>query len=194
MSYRPLANRALEAAGLPTIPSSPAEVRAARVQDSTTVWWQPPIDSAQTVVGYEVSDSTGAVVCSTVDTACSLPTGTNGAVGLSVRAVNVQGEGDASLAPDADMLRAQAPAAKVLKAQTRKKPVRIRIRPVDYPAILEYRVTTPQGKTVCTIDPSASPLQCRVRLDRGKYRFRVVALTPEGESVPSAMSKAVRVR
>ncbi|MGA1699279.1 MAG: hypothetical protein ACO4AZ_10425, partial [Ilumatobacteraceae bacterium] len=65
---------------------------------------------------------------------------------------------------------------------------------VDYPAVNQYRVTTPQGKTVCTIDPAASPLQCTVKRGKGKYRFRVVAVTPQGESVPSAMSKSVRVR
>jgi hypothetical protein len=37
-------------------------------------------------------------------------------------------------------------------------------------------------------------MQCRVRLEPGKYRFRVVAVTPQGESVPSKLSKAVRVK
>ena len=194
MSYRPLANRALEAAGLPTISSGPIEVRSSRVQDFTTLWWQPPTDSPQTVVGYDVSDVTGAVVCSTADTICTFPTGNTGAVGLSVRARNAQGEGDAALSPDADMLRADAPTAKVLKAKTTKKPVRIRVAPVDYPGVSEYRVTTPKGKTLCTIDPSASPLQCQVKLEPGKYRFRVVAVTAQGTSVPSPLSKAVRVR
>lgn len=193
MSYRPLANRALETAGLPTIPSRPVEMKATRVQDSTTVWWAPPQDSAQTVVGYDVLDATGALLCTTGETVCTFPTGNTGAQDMSVRARNVQGEGDANIVPDADMLRADAPRAKVLKANTRKKPVRIRISPVDYPAVSEYRVTTPQGKTVCTIEPGTSPLQCRVRLEPGKYRFRVVAVTPQGESVPSKLSKAVRV-
>ena len=194
MSYRPLANQALTVAGLPTIPSRPSDVKAARVQESTTVWWAPPQDSAQTVVGYDVLDASGALLCSTAETICTFPTGNNGAVGLSVRARNAQSEGDATLSPDATMLRAAAPTAKVLKANTRKKPVRIRIAPVDYPGVSEYRVTTPKGETLCTIDPSASPLQCRVRLEPGKYRFRVVAETPQGTSVPSPLSKAVRVR
>jgi hypothetical protein len=112
---------------------------------------------------------------------------------MSVRARNAEGEGDASLVPDATMLRSDAPTAKVLKAKTKKKPVRVRIAPVDYPAINEYRVTTPKGKTLCTIDPVASPLQCTVKLEPGKYRFRVVALTPQGTSVPSKLSKTVRV-
>ena len=194
MSYRPLANQALTLAGLPTIPSRPIEVKAARVQESTTVWWQPPTDSAQTVVGYDVLDARGALLCSTAETQCTFTTGNTGAVGTSVRVRNAQGEGDATLSPDAGMLRADAPRAKVLKANTRKKPVRISIAPVDYPGVSEYRVTTPQGKTLCTIDPSESPLQCRIRLEPGKYRFRVVAVTAQGDSVPSALSKAVRVR
>jgi len=194
MSYRPLANRALEAAGLPTIPSRPENLKATRVQDSTTVWWQQPAESAQTVVGYDVLDRTGALLCTTAENVCTFPTGATGAEGMSVRARNVQGEGDANIAPDANMLRADAPRAKVLKASTNKRPVRIRISPVDYPAVQRYRVTTPKGKTVCTIDPGASPLQCRVRLDEGRYRFRVVAVTPQGDAVPSRLSTAVRVR
>jgi hypothetical protein len=113
---------------------------------------------------------------------------------MTVRAKNVQGEGDANLAPDADMLRADAPKAKVLKAKTKKKPVRIRVAPVDYPSVTEYRVTTPKGKTVCTIDPTTSPLNCTVKLGTGKYRFRAVAVTPQGDAVPSRLSTAVRVR
>jgi hypothetical protein len=149
MSYRQLANRALEAAGLPTIPSQPRDLQAARVEGSTTLWWQPPADSVQTVVGYDVLDRNGALLCTTAETVCTFPTGATGTEDMSVRARNVQGEGDANLAPDADMLRMEAPKAKVLKAKTKKKPVRIRFSPADYPAVTEYRVTTPKGEPVC---------------------------------------------
>jgi len=194
MSYRQLANAALADAGLPTIPSSPREVEAARVEDSTTVWWQPPADSAQTVVGYDVLDRNGALLCTTAETVCTFPTGATGTEDISVRARNVQGEGDANIAPDADMLRMDAPKGKVLKAKTKKKPVRIRFAPAEYPTVIEYLVTTPQGEPLCSVDPTASPLQCRVRLGEGKHRFRVIAVTPEGTSVPSELSKAVRIR
>ena len=194
MSYRPLANRALAAAGMPTISSAPTEVRSAIVDQSTTVWWQPPVDSPETVVGYDVTDATGAVVCSAAATSCSFPTPATGPNGMSVRARNAQNEGDAAISPDPGMLQAQAPSARVLKAKTPKKPVRFRVNPVDYPGVLEYRVITAKGERVCAIDPSASPLQCRVKLEPGKYRFRVVAVTPQGESLPSSLSKAVRVR
>ena len=194
MSYRQLANRALEAAGLPTIPSQPRDLQAARVEGSTTLWWQPPADSVQTVVGYDVLDRNGALLCTTAETVCTFPTGATGTEDMSVRARNVQGEGDANLAPDADMLRMEAPKAKVLKAKTKRKPIRIRFSPADYPAVTEYRVTTPKGEPVCSVDPAASPLQCKIKLGKGKHRFRVVALTPEGASVPSKLSKAVRIR
>lgn len=194
MSYRPLANRALEAAGLPTISSAPTEVRSARVQDATTVWWQPPTDSPQTVVGYDVIDVNGTVVCSTGVTSCAFATGETGTSGLSVRARNAQNEGDAEIAPDPGMLQANAPRAKTIKARTPKKQVRIRVSPVDYPDVLEYKVTTAKGKPVCRIDTSADPLECRAQLEPGKYRFRVVVVTPQGDAVPSAMSKAVRIR
>ena len=194
MSYRPLANQALLAAGLPTIPSAPTQVQASRVQQSTTLWWQPPADSAETVAGYDVIDARGALLCTSTSTTCSFATGTTGVEGLTVRARNVQGEGDASLSPNPEMLRAQAPQARVLKARTPKKPVRITVQAVDYPGVSQYRVTDPRGRVVCRIDPTASPLQCRVRLEPGKYRFRALAVTPQGESVPSPMSAAVRVR
>ena len=194
MSYRQLANRALETAGLPTIPSQPRDLEAARVEGSTAVWWQPPADSAQTVVGYDVLDRNGALLCTTAETVCTFPTGATGTEDISVRARNVQGEGDANLAPDADMLRMDAPKAKVLKAKTKKKPVRIRFLPADYPTVNEYLVTTAKGDPLCSVDPSASPLQCRVKLGKGKHRFRVIAVTPEGASVPSKLSKAVRIR
>lgn len=194
MSYRPLANQALIAAGLPTIPSGPTQIQASRVQQSTTLWWQPPADSAETVAGYDVVDARGALLCTTASTACSFATGTTGVEGMSVRARNAQGEGDASVSPAPDMLRAQAPQARVLKARTPKKPVRITVQAVDYPGVSQYRVTDPRGKVICRIDPSASPLQCQIRLEPGRYRFRAVAITPQGESVPSPMSGAVRVR
>ena len=194
MSYRPLANQALLAAGLPAIPSGPTQVQASRVQQSTTMWWQPPADSADTVVGYDVMDARGALLCTSTSTTCSFATGITGVEGLTVRARNAQGEGDASLSPNPDMLRAQAPQARELKARTTKKPVRITVQPVDYPGVSQYRVTDPRGTVVCRIDPAASPLQCRVRLEPGKYRFRAVAVTAQGESVPSPMSTAVRVR
>jgi hypothetical protein len=194
MSYRPLANAALETAGLPTIPSRPLEVKAARVQDSTTVWWDVPRDSSQTVVGYDVLDASGGLLCTTGAQVCTFPTGVSGVENMSVRARNVQGEGDANLAPDAAVLRMDAPKAKVLKAKTKNKPVRIRFSPADYPSVLQYRVTTPRGKTVCTVAPTDTPLQCTVKLGEGKHRFRVVADTPQGAAVPSALSKAIRIR
>lgn len=194
MSYRSLANQALLAAGLPTVPSRPTELKASRVQTSTTVWWSPPAESADTVVGYDVLDARGALLCTTAGTTCSFPTGNTGVEGMAVRARNAQGEGDASLSPEATMLRADAPQIRVLQARTPKKPVRFTVTAVDHPNVIEYRVTNPSGKSVCRIDPTASPLQCRVRLEPGKYRFRVVAVTAQGTSVPSPLSKVVRVR
>ena len=112
---------------------------------------------------------------------------------MTVRAYNVQGEGDANLVPTPDMLWPEAPTAKVLKASSKKKPVRIRFSAVDYPAVTSYHVTTPQGKVLCRIDPTTSPLECRVKRAPGKHRFRVQAITPYGASVPSPLSEAVRV-
>ena len=49
--------------------------------------------------------------------------------------------------------------------------------PVDYPAVTSYHVTTPKGKVLCRIDPTTSPLECRVKRAPGKHRFRVEAIT-----------------
>ena len=112
---------------------------------------------------------------------------------MTVRAYNAQGEGDANLVPTAEMLWPEAPTAKVLKASSKKKPIRIRVSPVDYPAVTSYHVTTPKGKVVCRIDPTTSPLECRVKRPPGKHRFRVEAITEYGASIPSPLSTPVRV-
>ena len=112
---------------------------------------------------------------------------------MTVRGYNPQGEGDADLVPAAEMLWPEAPTAKVLKSSSKNKPVRIRVSPVDYPAVTSYHVTTPKGKVLCRIDPTTSPLECRVKRAPGKHRFRVEAITPYGPSVPSRLSAAVRV-
>ena len=193
MSYRTLANAALATAGLPLIPSQPQNVQSSRVEGTTTVWWDAPADSADTVVAYEVLDAFGALLCSTAETSCSFPTGATGVEDMTARSYNVQGEGDANLVPAADMLWPEAPRAKVLKASSKKKPVRIRFSAVDYPAVTSYHVTTPQGKVLCRIDPTTSPLECRMKRAPGKHRFRVEAITPYGASVPSPLSTPVRV-
>ncbi len=193
MSYRTLANAALATAGLPLIPSQPQNVQSSRVEGTTTLWWDVPADSADTVVAYEVLDAFGTLLCSTAETSCSFPTGATGVEDMTVRAYNVQGEGDANLVPTPDMLWPEAPTAKVLKASSKKKPVRIRFSVVDYPAVTNYHVTTPQGKVLCRINPTTTPLECRVKRAPGKHRFRIEAITPYGASVPSPLSTAVRV-
>ena len=193
MSYRTLANAALATAGLPLIPSRPQNVQSSRVEGTTTVWWDAPADSPDTVVAYDVLDTSGALLCSKVETTCSFPTEARGVDGMTVRGYNAQGEGDANLVPAAEMLWPEAPTAKVLKSSSKNKPVRIRVSPVNYPAVTSYHVTTPKGKVLCRIDPTTSPLECRVKRAPGKHRFRVEAITPYGPSVPSRLSAAVRV-
>jgi hypothetical protein len=183
----------LATAGLPLIPSRPQNVQSSRIEGTTTVWWDAPADSPDTVVAYDVLDTSGALLCSTAGTTCSFPTGSGGVDDMTVRGYNAQGEGDANLVPTAEMLWPEAPTAKVLKSSSKKKPVRIRVSPVDYPAVTSYHVTAPKGKVVCRIDPTASPLECRVKRPPGKHRFRVEAITEYGASVPSPLSKAVRV-
>ena len=53
-----------------------------------------PADSPDTVVAYDVLDTSGALLCSTAETTCSFPTGARGVDGMTVRSYNAQGEGD----------------------------------------------------------------------------------------------------
>lgn len=193
MSYRTLANTALATAGLPLIPSRPQNVQSSRVEGTTTVWWDAPADSPDTVVAYDVLDTSGALLCSTEQTTCSFPTEARGVDGMTVRGYNAQSEGDANLVPAAEMLWPEAPTAKVLKSSSKRKLMRIRVSPVAYPAVTSYHVTTPNGKVLCRIDPTTAPLECRVKRPPGKHRFRVEAITPYGPSVASPLSQAVRV-
>ncbi len=188
ITYLDIVNPALAAAGFQTIPSSPLEIKAAQVADSTTLWWSAPTVSPQTATSYQVLDSVGAVLCSTGVTACTFPSATITST-INVRSMNGEGEGDAALAPAADVLRPVAPAARAIK-----KRVRIFATAVDYPAVTSYVVRDKAGKKICTISPTAAPLACTVKLKPGSYRFRVEVVTPQGVTPASVLSRSVKVR
>ncbi len=188
ITYLDLVNQALAAGGYQTIPSAPVGVKAASVAASTTFWWTPPLTSPQTATGYEVLDATGAVLCSTAVTSCSVPSAAITSA-VNVRSVNGEGEGDAELAPAATEVRPAAPAARALK-----KKVRIFITAVDYPSVSSYLVRDRTGKRVCTIPAAAVPLSCTVAAKPGTYRYRVEVQTPQGVTPPSTLSRAVKVR
>jgi hypothetical protein len=103
--------------------------------------------------------------------------------------MNGEGEGDAALAPAADVLRPVAPAARAIKTR-----VRIFATAVDFPAITSYVIRDRAGKKVCTIAPTAAPLACTVKAQPGSYRFRVEVVTPQGVTPPSRLSRSVKVR
>ncbi len=188
ITYLDIVNPALAAAGFQTIPSSPLEIKAAQVADSTTLWWSAPTVSPQTATSYQVLDSVGAVLCSSGVTACTFPSATITST-INVRSMNGEGEGDAALAPAADVLRPVAPAARAIK-----KRVRIFATAVDYPAVTSYVVRDRTGKKVCTIPPTAAPLACTVKAQPGSYRYRVEVVTPQGVTPASGLSRSVKVR
>lgn len=188
ITYLDLVNQALTAAGFQTIPSAPVDVKAATVQDSTTLWWSPPVTSPETAAGYQVLDATGAVLCSTGTTSCTVPTAAITST-LNVRSVNGEGEGDADLAPAATEVRPTAPAARALKSR-----VRIFVTAVDYPSVTSYVVRDRVGKRICTIPSTAVPLTCTVKAKPGTYRYRVEVRTPQGVTPASSLSRSVKVR
>ena len=190
ITYLDLANQALAAAGYQTIPSAPVEVKAARVSDVTTLWWSPPITSPLTVMGYQVLDATGAVLCSSLTTTCSVPTAAITSE-LNVRSMNAEGEGDAVVTPIATDLLPVAPAARALK-----KRIRIFVTAVDYPSVTSYVVRDKAGKKVCSIATTVAPtpLTCTIRATPGSNRYRVEAVTPQGTTPASRLSRAVKVR
>jgi hypothetical protein len=188
ITYLDIVNPALAAAGFQTIPSSPLEIKAAQVANSTTLWWSAPAVSPETAASYQVLDSTGAVLCSSAVTSCTFPSASITSA-INVRSMNGEGEGDAALAPVADVLRPVAPAARAIK-----KRVRIFVTAVDFPAVTSYVVRDRTGKKICTIAPTAAPLACTVKAKPGSYRFRVEVVTPNGTTPASRLSRAVKVR
>lgn len=199
MQYLDIINQGLTAAGYAPIPSAPQSVTAAAVNRDVTVTWQPPAVAPDSVVGYDVLDASGAVVCQSTTTSCTVPGLPDGRRTYTVRSRNVDGEGDA-LPPTAT--------AAVVPPPTPSKPrvsrdgdQRIVVRfgtlaGQTSATVSEYVVTDDRGRPRCAVtvtDASADRLACSFRAKPGTYRLQVTAVTGMGVTAPSAPSRPVRI-
>lgn len=204
IGYLPLLNRALEASGRPTIPSSPQQIAGQARNRSITVSWQPPAISPQTVIGYDVVNVEGGVACSTTDTRCTVDGLTDGTYAFTVRARNAEGEGDAA-AITSQMTATitspqQLPAPFLLNRPSGSRSIAFTTLAGKSSAVVtNYVVTDVKGKRICRVTPtvaqqSATTLTCQLPKKPGTYRLRVRANTEMGNTAPSALSPRVIVR
>ena len=191
IDYLDLLNQALTSAGYPTIPSTPQAVALTAINNSVNVSWQPPAISPSTVVGYEVIDPTGAVVCETTQLSCQISGLAEGIFSFTVRAKNAQSEGNAL---PATLSAAIVPPAQMSPPRLTKKAIRFTTLAGSTSAVVtQYRVVDVSGKRICTIrsfDPMAKQLSCPLPTKAGTYRFRVTAVTEMGQTPPSGLSKS----
>lgn len=198
--YLAFLNGQLAAAGYATIPGAPQGVTATARNRDVTVTWQAPTLSPETVVGYDVLDESGAVVCqATGATTCTVSGVPDGTHAYAVRARNADGEGDALPATAAGTVSIAPPAQMAAPRAVVTGPGRVLVRFAGLgqgSAVAQsYVVTDVRGKARCrTAAPAqAGPVTCAFAVPPGPYRFRVSAITPLGASPPSGLSRVVRV-
>ena len=194
IDYLDLVNQALVGAGYPSIPSAPTNIALSAVNNSVVVNWQPPTTSPDTVVNYEVSDPTGAVVCTATALTCTVTDLPDGEHSFTVRARNGQGEGNAL--PASVSAVTTAPSQMAPPTLTKKK-IKFRTLAGTTSAVVgQYRVVDVKGKRICTIkkfNPNAKSLSCPLPSKAGAYRFRVIGVTQMGQTPHSGLSPKVRI-
>jgi predicted phage tail protein len=191
IDYLDLVNQALTSAGYPTVPSTPQAIELTAVNNTVEVTWQPPAISPETVVGYEVLDPAGNVVCETTSLNCRVSGLATGTFSYTVRAKNSQSEGNAL---PASLTASVVPPAQLKPPRLTKKAIQFTTLAGTTSAVVnQYRVIDATGKRICTIrsfNPAAKQLGCPLPTKVGKYRFRVTAVTEMGQTPPSGLSKA----
>ena len=95
IGYSDLADAALSLAGYPVIPGGSVDRVGTSAGSTVYLAWLPPSRNPTTVIGYEVFDESGTVVCTTVATTCRVEGVAPGNHAYRIRSVNAQGEGDA---------------------------------------------------------------------------------------------------
>lgn len=184
ISYLSLLNPALAAAGYPTIPSAPIAPLTTSLNGVDTVWWSAPATAPESVVGYELRDAAGVIVCTATQPYCSFPH----TEGATLRSVNAQGEGDAVNVPAPTVVRPNPP--KTVKSGSR---VRFTVDALNYPVVSGYRIIDQQGRVACRIVNPSVTLNCSAAGLKGKYRFTVSATTPQGRTPESPPTAVVRI-
>jgi hypothetical protein len=195
VGYLDLLNAALAEGGYLTIPSAPdLSALLARNRD-ITVSWKPPAQSPATVVGYDVLDPSGAVVCQTDQLSCTVAGLPDGAYGYTVRSRNTEGQGDAvPVSASAVVASPPAPPAPTVRETSRRR-YTITVTTIagrTSAVVTSYVVIDQSGAIVCTLvppSPTEATLSCPGPTRRGTYTVSVHAETqmgPSPESPPSA--------
>jgi hypothetical protein len=205
MGYLDMVNSALRAAGYPTIPSAPQGISVTARNQSVVVAWQAPATSPETVVGYDVLDASGAVVCQTTTTTCTVPNLPDGTYAYTVRSRNVENEGDAmpiSAAPVVVAAPTQLPAPKVVKTPKGKSSIVYQTLAGKSSAVVtSYTVRDNRGRVLCSGVPAGDSVLTKPTLTcntlptkPGTYRFTVQAVTETGSTPVSSASRPIRIR
>jgi hypothetical protein len=194
IDYLDLVNQALTGAGYPTIPSAPTNISLTAINDSVVVNWQAPTTSPQSVVGYEVLDPAGTLVCTSTTLTCTVPNLPDGEHSFTVRSRNAQNEGNAQ---PATLTSTTAAPTQMAPPRANKSKIRFTTLVGTTSAVVnQYRVIDAKGTRICTIkgfNPAAKTLSCPTPKRPGTYRFRVLAVTQMGQTPPSGLSAKVRV-
>ena len=201
MGYVPLLNQALTAVGMPTIPSPPIAVVVTGRNREAVVQWTSPQISPESVIGYDVTDQAGTVVCQATASPCTIAGLSDGSYQFWVRAKNAQGEGGSSIDPGSVTIAtpARLPAPRIATTANGKLVIRFDGLGTTTSAVVKaYVVRTTTGKVLCKgvpKDPASTKLTC-VTLPKaaGKYRVVARANTEMGNTPWSPESASFRVR
>jgi len=206
IDYLNTLNQGLSAAGYVPIPGAPQNIALQARNRDVVVRWEVPVISPGTVVDYHVIDPTGAVICTSATTSCTVSNLADGQYGFTVRARNADNEGNANPIQVETAVRISPP--------QQMQPPTVRRTPSGAPrvtfntsigdssaVVTGYVVRDNRNKVVCRV--SANPPEkaepatrtCTPKLTKsGTYRFRVQALTEMGNSPASGSSKAIQVK
>lgn len=199
MGYLPVLNSALMQASYALVPSSPQAITATGRNRDVVVTWSAPAIAPEWVVGYDVVDASGAVVCQSVTTTCRIPKLPDGTYGYTVRARNGEGEGDAPIRTATATIAAPS---RLPAPWTRKQGGKLRLvvrtlAGVSSAVVTSYQIRDRRGRVVCTLrNPAVSRkvLTCPLPKRPGTYRFQVRANTQMGTTRWSPASRAITVR
>ena len=205
LGYLEMVNNALRSAGYPTIPSAPQNITVTGQNRSAIVSWQAPATSPETVVGYDVLDASGQVVCQTTTTTCTVPNLSDGSYSYTVRSKNAENEGDAmpiSAQPALIAAPAQLPAPTVSKGPNGKGLITFATLAGRSSAVVtSYIVRDNKRKVLCQGVPASqasapkATLTCSALPKKpGTYRFTVEAVTEMGSTPVSKASRPFVVR
>lgn len=203
IAYVDVLNRGLASIGAPLVPSAPTETYAVgRSADTVTVTWRPPTVAPEAVVGYDVMDASGSVLCQTTQLRCTIGGLPPGELAVSVRARNAENEGDAA-PPTAQSTLGVGPSVTMqppwIAASASGRPAVVvrTLRRTSSVAIRKYVVMDSRNRTICSGLP-ARPyddfLTCDLPTRPGIYRLRVKAVTNAGTTRPSAPGTPFAIR